>query len=146
MVSSKALTVEDYLQELPEERRKVVAKVREVILKNLPEGYQETMGWGMLTYELPLESYPDTYNGKPLCYAGLAAQKNAFSLYLMNSYHDQEVWLQEQFEKAGKKLDMGKSCIRFRKLEDLPLDVIGKAIARTPPKAFIRQYEASRKK
>ncbi|RME73994.1 MAG: DUF1801 domain-containing protein [Chloroflexi bacterium] len=148
MVASKAQTVEEYLQELPEDRRQVVAAVREVILKNLPPGYRETMRWGMISYEIPLEVYPNTYNKQPLSYLGLAAQKRHYALYLMNVYSNPELarWLKDAFASAGKKLDMGKSCLRFKRLDDLPLAVIGQIIAQTPPEALIAAYEASRKK
>ena len=147
MVRSDAPSVQEYLQELPPERRKVISAVREVILKHLPAGYAESMNWGMISYEIPLDRYPDTYNGQPLSYAALAAQKNHYSLYLMSVYGDaeQEQWLWEGFEKSGKRLDMGKSCVRFRKLEDLPMHVIEEAIARTTPEQFIALYEASRR-
>jgi hypothetical protein len=104
------------------------------------------MGYGMLTYYVPLETYPDTYNGQPLCYAALAAHKSYCALYLMTAYGDpkESAWLAREFDKAGKKLDMGKSCIRFRSADDLPLDAIGEILARTPPQEFIRRYEASR--
>lgn len=145
MVMSKATTVEAYLDELPEERRAVVAAVRDAIVKKLPKGYRESIGAGMITYCVPLDVYPDTYNKQPLCYAALAAQKNYYALYLMCCYSGhQEQALRDGFAKAGKKLDMGKSCVRFKKLDDLPLDVIGKVIASTPPKRFIEQYEAAR--
>lgn len=148
MAKSEAATVEEYLDELPEERREVVARVREVILRNLPRGYRETMNWGMVCYEVPLENYPDTYNGQPLGYAALAAQKNYVALHLMCAYQDSELEkkLREGFARAGKKLDMGKSCIRFKRLEDLPLEVIGEAVASTPPEKFIEQYEKGRHK
>ena len=148
MVQSKASTAEEYLAELPEDRREVVAAVRQVILENLPEGYQESMTWGMPSYEIPLSRYPTTYNKKPLAYAALAAQKNYFSLYLMGVYagSGEETSLRDEFEAAGKKLDMGKSCIRFTKLDDLPLHVIGKAIAATPVDDYIGRYEAARGK
>ena len=148
MVQSKATTVEQYLEELPPERREVVSEVRKTILENLPEGYAESMNWGMISYEIPLEDYPDTYNGQPLGYLALAAQKRYYSLYMMGVYGDQEqeAKLNEGFKEAGKKLDMGKSCVRFRKLEDVPLDVIGELVASTPPQAMIAQYEKSRKK
>lgn len=148
MVKSSAQTVEGYLEELPEDRREVVSTVRQAVLKNLPAGYEESMNWGMICYGIPLERYPKTYNGQPLGYVALAAQKNHYALYLMGVYQDsdQESWLREEFRKAGKKLDMGKSCVRFKKLDDLPLDVIGKVIAGTPPEAFIAQYEASRER
>ena len=147
MVRSDAPSVEEYLQELPPERRKVISAVREAILQHLPEGYVESMNWGMISYEIPLDRYPDTYNGQPLSYAALAAQKNYYSLYLMSVYGDaeQEERLREGFKKAGKRLDMGKSCVRFRKLEDLPMHVIEEAIARTTPEQFIALYEASRR-
>ncbi|HEX5724748.1 MAG TPA: DUF1801 domain-containing protein, partial [Longimicrobiaceae bacterium] len=104
--------------------------------------------WGMISYEVPLERFPRTYNGQPLGYAALAAQKNYYALYLTSVDGDaeKESWLEEEFRKAGKKLDMGKSCLRFRTLDDLPLDVIGRAIASTPPDALIARHEAVRKK
>jgi uncharacterized protein DUF1801 len=147
MVSSKALTVDDYLAELPPERRSILASVRDLVRRNLPHGYQETMNWGMISYEIPLERYPDTYNKQPLGYAALAAQKNNYTLYLNSVYQDgdRKKWLEREFQKAGKKLDMGKSCLHFKRLEDLPLDVIAKAIGSTPPEKFIEQYEASRR-
>ena len=148
MVQSKAETVEEYLNELPPERCEIVSEVRDVILQNLPEGYAESMNWGMISYEIPLEVYPDTYNGQPLSYAALAAQKNHYAVYLMGVYQlpDQEAKLREGFKKAGKKLDMGKSCVRFRKLENFPLDVIGELIASISPEEMIASYEKSRKK
>ena len=148
MASSKATTVDAYLEELPPERRAIVASVRDLVRRNLPEGYRETMNWGMISYELPLERYPNTYNKQPLGYAALAAQKNNYTLYLNCVYQSdkQRKWLEREFQKAGKKLDMGKSCLHFNRLEDLPLDVIAQAIASTPPDRFIEQYEASRKK
>ena len=148
MATSKAAaaTVQDYLQSLPDDRRQVVAEVRDVVLRNLPAGYQETMNWGMISYEIPLSRYPNTYNSQPLSYAALAAQKNYFALYLTGAYADPEgdAWLRQAFQAAGKKLDMGKSCLRFRRLDDLPLKVIGEAIARTPPERLIAFYEESR--
>ena len=148
MAASSATTVEAYLEELPPERRAVISTLRDTIRKKLPKGYQERMAWGMISYELPLERYPTTYNGQPLTYAALAAQKNNYALYLPAMYQDpeEEKAFRAAFAKAGKKLDMGKSCVRFRKLEDLPLDVIGNAIAATPPDRFIERYEAGRKK
>ena len=124
----------------------MVSAVRDVVLRHLPEGYRESMSFGMIGYGIPLERYPTTYNKQPLAYAGLAAQKNYYALYLLGVYQgsEQERRLREAFAAAGKKLDMGKSCIRFKKLDDLPLDAIGQAIASTPPEAHIAQYEASR--
>lgn len=148
MATSKASTVSAYLKELPPDRRKVVSAVRDVVVKHLPKGYVERMAFGMIGYEVPLERYPETYNGQPLCYAGLAAQKNHYSLYLMSGYTDPKraKWMASEFEKRGKALDMGKSCVRFKSIDDLPLDVIGEIVGATPPAQFIREYENSRKK
>jgi Domain of unknown function (DU1801) len=148
MASSKAATVDDYLAELPPERRSIVASVRDLVRRNLPQGYQETMNWGMISYEVPLERYPDTHNKQPLMYAGLAAQKNFYTLYLNAAYQDRDgrKRLEREFKKAGKKLDMGKSCLHFNRLDDLPLDVIARVIGGTPPEKFIEQYEAGRKR
>ena len=143
MAHSGARTVSEYLQDLPAEKREVVAKVRSVILENLPEGYRETMNWGMIAYEVPLARYPNTYNKKPLLYMALAAQKNHFAVYATGVYMnpDGEAWVRSEFEKAGKSVDMGKSCIRFKKLEDLPLDVIGKIAGERSLDAFLEAYE-----
>ncbi|HEX8391866.1 MAG TPA: DUF1801 domain-containing protein [Longimicrobium sp.] len=144
-MQSSAATVEQYLAELPEERRAVVSAVRDVILQNLPEGYAETMAWGMISYGIPLSRFPSTYNGQPLGYAAIAAQKNAYSLYLLGVYGDPalEAELRDAFAAAGKKLDMGKSCVRFKKLDDLPLDAIGRVIAAIPPERMIELHEAA---
>ena len=146
MVTSAAQTPEAYLDSLPEERRKVISQLRELIRNNIPKGYVEAMSFGMLSWEIPLEKYPKTYNGKPLGYVALAAQKNGYSLYLMGAYGEgkQAEELRKAFEKAGKKLDMGKSCVRFRKPEDLELSAIAKAIASTPPERYIELYEKAR--
>jgi uncharacterized protein YdhG (YjbR/CyaY superfamily) len=140
---SDARTVGAYLKELPEEKREVLAKVRGVILDNLPEGYRETMSWGMISYEVPLDRYPNTYNGRPLMYMALAAQKNHFAVYTTGVYMDPggEEWVRSEFERAGKKLDMGKSCIRFRKLEHVPLEVIGRIAGGHTVEGFIEAYE-----
>jgi uncharacterized protein YdhG (YjbR/CyaY superfamily) len=148
MVMSKATTVAGYLAELPADRRKTISTVRAVVRKHLPQGYKESIGYGMICYAVPLSTYPDTYNGQPLCYAALAAQKNYCAIYLMNVYGDAATAkaFREGFRQAGKKLDMGKSCVRFKTADDLPLDVIGRTIAATSMKDFIGQYERSRKK
>lgn len=148
MVISKAATVTEYLQTLPDERRKEIAKVRSVIRKHLPKGYEEAMNYGLITYQVPLKKYPDTYNGQPLCYAALAAQKNFNTLYLMRPYADpaQLQALKDSFAKAGKKLDMGKSCIHFKSAEDLPLPAIGKLVASTSAERWIATAKAARKR
>ena len=146
MVSSTAVTVDDYLASLPEERRQVMAAIRKVVRKSLPKGYEESLGYGMICYVIPLEKYPETYNGQPLCYVGLAAQKNHYALYLTGPYAQPKLaeGLRAAFDAAGKKLDMGKSCLRFKKIDDLPLDAVGEVIAAMPPKSFIEVYEQSR--
>ena len=147
MVTNKATSVRKYLASLPSERRSSISRVRDVVRKNLPAGYREVVDWGMVCYELPLERYPDTYNGRPLCYAAIAAHKNHNALYLTNAYQDagEAARLREAFRKAGKKMDMGKSCLRFRSSDDLPLEAIGHVIRNTPPEKFIARYEASRR-
>ena len=139
MVSSKAATVDEYLAELPEERREAIATVRRFILDHLPEGYVEGMNWGMIVYEIPLERYPDTYNNQPLGLVALASQKNYMSLYLLGDDEFRRRW-----KETGKKLDMGKSCIRFRRVDDLALDVIGDTLSATPVDRLIAIYEAAR--
>jgi hypothetical protein len=148
MAQSSAETVEEYLAELPEERRKAIAAVRQVILEHLPKGYEETMQYGMIAYVVPLERYPETYNTHPLAYVALASQKNYMSLHLTNIYGDSEAerWFVDRYKETGKRLDMGKSCVRFRKLDDLPLDLVGDAVQRTSVEQFIKIYEASRRK
>ena len=145
-MKSAAGSVKKYLAGLPEERRDSLSAVRKVILDNLPEGYREGFGFGMIVYVIPLERYPDTYNGQPLMIAALASQKNYMSLHLMCVYGHAPTgaWFKEEFRKTGKKLDMGKACIRFKKLDDLPLDLIGRAIARVSVESYISVYEKAR--
>jgi Domain of unknown function (DU1801) len=141
-------TAAEYLASLPPDRRKSIAAVRKVILGNLPKGYEESIGIGMLMYCVPLSRCPDTYNGHPLCYVALASQKNYMSLYLMSVYGHKptEQWFREQFKARGKKLDMGKSCVHFKTLDDLPLDVIAETVARVPVDTWVSLYQQSRKK
>jgi hypothetical protein len=145
---SKATTVEEYLAELPEERRDALQVVRETILKNLPKGYEEGMQYGMIGYYVPHSVYPPGYHcdpKQPVPFAGMASQKNHMSIYLMCIYgnSDQEAWFRDAWAKTGKRLDMGKSCVRFKKLDDLPLKVIGQAIKRVPARKFIEYYEST---
>ena len=146
MASSRAATVADYLAELPAERRAEIQKVRDAVNAALPAGCREGMGYGMIGWVIPLEDYPDTYNKQPLAYAGLAAQKNYNSLYLDCVYASKEraERLKAAAAAAGKTLDMGKSCIRFKRADDLPLDLVRDEIASTSPQEFIRIYEAAR--
>jgi uncharacterized protein YdhG (YjbR/CyaY superfamily) len=128
---SDADTVEKYLDELPDDRREAIQTVRTVILDNLPDGYEEVMDWGMITYQVPLETFPDTYNGKPLMYAALASQQRHMAVYLTSVYaaDDSREAFEAEYRATGKRFDMGKSCVRFRKLDDLPLDLLGRTIA-----------------
>ena len=146
-MQSKANSVEQYLNELHEDRKESLSIVREAIVKNLPTGYVEVMNWGMITYEVPLETFPDTYNGKPLMYAALASQKNHMSVYLMGCYMSPEIRkkFENAYKQSGKKFDAGKSCIRFKKEEDLPLELIGKTIGSMSVEQFIEHYLLSRK-
>ncbi len=144
-MQSKAKTVDAYLKELSAERHAEISAVRKVILKNLPKGYQEIMQYGMISYVVPLKTYPAGYledKKTPLPYVCLASQKNYMAVYLFNVYGhpEAESWFQKAYKATGKKLDMGKSCVRFKRLDDLPLDVIGQAVKRTPVKELISWY------
>lgn len=145
MTSSAATSVAQYLRALPADRRRELEAVRAVIRANLPSGYIESMDYGMISYAIPLARFPDTYNGKALCYAGLAAQKNHNALYLMCSYMvpAQDRALRDGAAREGKKLDMGKSCLRFKRAEDLPLRAIGTVVASTPVTRLIALHEAT---
>jgi hypothetical protein len=145
-VQSDATTVDEYLTELPQDRRATVEAVRDVIRTHLPAGFEEGMQYGMIGYYIPLADYPDTYNGQPLSIAGLASQKRYLSLYLNCVYADpdQAELFEKEWRAAGKRLDMSKSCVRFKSLDDLPLEVVAQTIARTSPSDFIAMYERSR--
>jgi hypothetical protein len=151
---SKAATVEQYLAELPPDRREAISTIRETILANLDEGFQETMQYGMIGYSVPHSIYPAGYHcdpRQPLPFAGIGNQKNHIGIYLFCIYGSdgESTRFQEDWKKSGKRLDMGKGCVRVRKLEDVPLDVLGATIKRAKLKDFIEVYEAafkSRKK
>jgi uncharacterized protein YdhG (YjbR/CyaY superfamily) len=145
-VIGKAKSVKEYLEALSPERRKVLSKVRSLVKKHMPKGYQETINWGAITYEIPLSRYTNTYNKQPLSYVGIASHKNHYALYLMGAtmYPEQLAALKEGFKQAGKKLDMGKACLRFKALEDLPLETIASVIASTTPGQYIHRYEMLR--
>lgn len=146
MTARGAATVEAYLAQLPPDRRAAIAKVRDVVNANLPAGYEEGMQYGMIGWYVPLARYPETYNGQPLGIASLASQKGYMALYLIGVYGDPDLaaWFRRAFAAAGKKLDMGKSCVRFKSLDALPLDVIGETIRRVPVERFLAQYEDAR--
>ena len=138
--------VTEYLASLPPDRRKEISRVRAVVRKHLPAGYKEVMCMGMITYEVPLKVYPDTYNGHALWYAAIGAQKNYLTLYLMNAYGTPGLArkLQSGFKAAGKKLDMGKACIRFKTADDLALDTIGEVVSSTSLEQFVATAKAVR--
>lgn len=144
-----ATTIDQYLQALPDDRRQALAAIRKVIRDNLDPDFEEGIQYGMIGYYVPHRVFPPGYHcdpKQPLPFASLASQKSHMALYLMCVYGDpkEEKFLRERWAKTGKKLDMGKSCIRFKKLDDVPLEVIGEVIRRTTAKAFIARYEATR--
>jgi hypothetical protein len=147
MQNRAATTAREYIDALPADRRQAIMKVRAVVRRNLSKGFEEFMSWGMINYGIPLARLPETYNGQPLCYVSLASQKNYCSLYLMSVSGDKghERRLRDGFQSAGKKLDMGKSCIRFQSEKDLALDVVGELIGSISSEKWIEIYEASRK-
>ena len=143
---ASATTVEEYLKSLPTDRRAAINTVRQTILSHLPEGYVECIQYGMIGYVVPHSLYPAGYHcdpRQPLPYAALGSKKNHMSLHAMTVYGDpaMEQWFRKAYAATGKKLDRGKACIRFKKVEDLPLDVIGQLIARVPAKAYIARVE-----
>ncbi len=145
---SKATTVSEYLDSLPPDRRAAISAIRDVIRRNLDRGYEEGMQYGMIGYYVPHSVYPDGYHcdpKQPLPFASIASQKNHLGVYMMCIYGHQEheTWFRKAWAATGKKLDMGKSCIRFKKLEDAALDVIGEAIRRVPVKEYIEYYESA---
>jgi hypothetical protein len=145
-MQSSAKTVGEYLKSLPADRRAAISAVRKVILANLPEGYEECMSYGMIGYVVPHRIYPAGYHcdpSLPLPFANLASQKNHMALYLMCCYGDKatDQWFRQAWAAAGKKLDMGKCCVRFKRLEDVSLEVIGQLIARVPVKKYIARME-----
>jgi hypothetical protein len=147
-MQSKATTVAEYLRSLPADRREAITAVRKVILENLDKEYEEGMGSGMIGYSVPHKVFPAGYHcdpSQPLPYAGLASQKQYMALYLMCLYmhSGEDAWFRQAWKKTGKKLDMGKCCVRFKKLDDVPLEVIAEAIRRSPARKYIEFYEQS---
>ena len=143
---SAATTVEDYLAALPADRREALTAIRDTVNANLDDGFAEGMEYGMVTWGVPLERYPTTYNGKPLAVVSLASQKNHMALYLMCLYADDglEEWFRQQYVDRGMTLDLGKSCVRFKSLGEVPLDVLGELLRRVTPEQHIARYEESR--
>jgi hypothetical protein len=148
MPATTTAAVTAFLAALPAERRREVVQVRDLLLAHLPNGYEEAVVKGMLVYQVPLARYPDTYNGHALWYVGLASQKSYLSLYLMNVYADKGLAqrLRDGYKAAGKKLDMGKSCIHFQQVADLPLDLIGELVEAVPLERWVAVAKAARRR
>lgn len=150
-MQSKAVTVEEYLANLPDDRKDVITQLHKTILKNLPKGFLPVISYGMISYVVPHTIYPGGYHcntSEPLPFISLASQKNHIALYHMGIYGDPVTleWFQKEFAKAStRKLDMGKSCIRFKKPEDIPMELMGKLAARMTPKQWISIYESNLK-
>jgi hypothetical protein len=149
-MQSKATTPKQYIESLPIDRSRAIAEIRNVILKNLPTGFAEVMCYGMLGHVVPHSIYPAGYHcnpKQPLPFISLASQKNYISLYHMALYGPLLDWFRKEWKSAsGKKLDMGKCCVRFKSLEDVPLDLIGRIVARIMPVQWVRMYEEMRDK
>ena len=147
MVSSKAQTVKQYLAELPDDRRKDITKLVNLVRKHLPKGYEEVMAWGMVGYQVPMSVSGPTYNNQPIGPVAIAAQKHHISLYLLSIYASKE--LTTEFKKrwlaSGKKLDMGKSCIRFKAIEQADLETIAWAVGLLNPVEFSEMYQNARR-
>lgn len=151
-MQSKASTPDQYIAELPEDRKVVMQKLREVVLANLPKGFKEMMGYGMLGYSVPHEIYPNGYHCNPkdpLPFFGMASQKNTINIYHMAVYADKNLhdWFVAEYPKHCKsKLDMGKSCVRFKKLDDIPYELIGELCTKVTVEQWIEMYESNLKK
>ena len=151
-MQSKAISLKQYLEELPEDRKEPVSKLRQQILDNLPKGIEETMNYGMLGYVVPHSVYPDGYHcdpKSPLPFMSLASQKNFVAVYSMVLYSRKDLmdWFTSEYAKCCKyKLDMGKSCIRFKRMNDIPFDLIGELTAKVSTEEWIDIYESAFKK
>ena len=145
-------SVENYIEQLPEDRREIFEKLRQTILENLPKGFSETISYGMVGYVVPHSIYPDGYHCDtklPLPFISIASQKNAISLYHLGIYADPTLleWFTTEYPKFSKrKLDMGKSCIRFKKLDEIPFDLIGELVRKMTVEQWIQLYESNFKK
>jgi uncharacterized protein YdhG (YjbR/CyaY superfamily) len=150
-MQSKATTVDQYIAELPADRQKAVSELRKVIRKNLPKGFSEGMGYGMMGYSVPHSLYPAGYHCDPklpLPFMGIASQKHFIAVYHMGVYVDPKLhkWFTDEYAKAGVgKLDMGKSCIRFKNPEKIPYKLIGELATKMTPQQWIEMYEKALK-
>lgn len=148
-MQSKATSPEAYLDELPPERREALGRLRQVILDNLPEGFEETMSYGMIGYVVPHSVYPAGYHcnpKQPLPFMSIASQKNFIALYHMGIYVNEDLmsWFVEEYKRrVPTKLDMGKSCIRFKKVEHIPYDLIGELVQKMSVEEWVALYEAA---
>jgi len=148
----KAETVKEYIDQIPEERKKAIKKLRSTIKKNLPKGFKECIGYGMPAYVVPLSTYPVGYHCKadtPLPFISFASQKNFVALYHMGLYADEALlnWFVAEYPKhCDRKLAMGKSCIRFKQLEEIPFNLIGELISKMSMNSWIQLYEKNYKK
>lgn len=147
---SQATTVAEYLQEVPDERKEVFSKLREAIVTNIPEGFEEEMNYGMIGYVVPHSLYPEGYHcdpSLPLPFASIASQKNSINFYHSGIYADQQLhdWFVDEYQKrCDHKLDMGKSCIRWTKTKTIPYDLIGELVKKISAQQWIKTYEQSR--
>jgi uncharacterized protein YdhG (YjbR/CyaY superfamily) len=143
-----AREIDDYLARLPADRRDALARVRDVINANVQPGYEERLQYGMISWCVPESVLPakDVYNKQPLCLAGLGSQKHHMAVYLMCVYSDpkERAWFEAAYKKSGKKLDMGQSCVRFKSIDALPLDVIGEAMSRVSVDKYVAAYRKIR--
>jgi hypothetical protein len=151
-MTSKAKTPKEYLDSLPDDRKKAMTELRKVILKNLPKGFSEEMSYGMLGYVVPHSLYPDGYHCDPklpLPFLCIASQKNFVAVYHMGIYADEKLlaWFNKEYPKhSTQKLDMGKSCLRFKKLDQIPYKLIGELVSKMTPKDWIALYESKYKR
>lgn len=151
-MQSKAATVDDYLKELPDDRREAISKIRDIVKQNIPNGFEETMSYGMIGYVVPHTIYPDGYHCTPelpLTFFAVASQKNSINIYHMMLYADKDLheWFASEYPKYSKsKLDMGKSCIRFKKLDAIPYQLIGELMSKITVQQWIEVYEKKYKR
>ena len=151
-MQSKATSVEQYMDELPDERRAPMKKLRSIIKRNLPAGFKEVMCYGMIGWVVPHEKYPEGYHcnpNQPLPFINLASQKNYIAVYHMGLYANPDLlkWFQEAHTKTGsRKLDMGKSCLRYKQASDIPYDLIGELVSKVTPDEWINWYEKATRK
>jgi len=144
LVQIQAVTPAEYVKQVPIQQRKDIVALRRLIKKHLPVGYQESVNWGMIVYQVPIKRCPNTYNGQPLAYLGLAAQKNHLAIYFMGLYGDEKLKnkFEADYKKSGHKLNMGKSCLRFKTIDDIPQGVIAWAIGALSVDEFIKLHDS----